>query len=130
MTDIIVSPEPTVTTRNYLVPIFPDVEFAQTVPAEMPELLVTITDTGGAGRHDVVMDEVRLTFDVYGPTSGEASELARDLFGVLWAWPDLHQGVYRRRGWARPAWLPDDATRRPRYVFTATFDFRGAVKSI
>jgi len=130
VTDIIVSPDPTVKARAFLMPIFPQAEFAQKVPAEMPELLVTITDTGGAGRHDVVMDEVRLTFDVYGPTSGEASELARDLFGVLWAWPELHQGVYRRRGWTRPAWLPDDATGCARYVLTATFDFRGSPKSI
>ncbi|MFJ3957699.1 hypothetical protein [Arthrobacter sp. NPDC090010] len=130
MTDFIASPEPTVLAIAFIKQHFLDAEVGQKMPADRPDLFIQVTDTGGAGRHDVVMDEVRLTFDVYAKDSSTASRVARDLFGLLWVWPERHTGVYRRRGWSRPAWVPDDVTGQARYVLTATLDFRGERRTL
>lgn len=130
MTEVIVFPDPVVEAIKFITSYLPDsVWVSQDVPADRPEELVTITDTGGAGVHDFVRDEARLTLDVWAKDSVRASELARLIYALLREWPGVGPGVYRRDGWSRPAYLPDSETRIPRYVLTVTFSFRGeAVK--
>ena len=126
MTELIIFPDPIARAIAFLTPYLPaDVWVSQDVPAERPAELVAITDTGGAGIHDHVLDETRLTLDVWAPSSPRASELARFIYALLRAWPGLEKGVYRRDGWTRPEYLPDSETRIPRYVLTVTFSFRG-----
>ena len=78
-----------------------------------------------AGVYDHVLDETRLTVDVWAVSSPRASELGRMIYALLRAWPGVEPGVYRRDGWSRPAYFPDSDTRNPRYVLTAMFSFRG-----
>lgn len=83
-----------------------------------------ITDTGGPGVRDVVLEDVRLTVDVWANPRGQASEIARTVYGVLQRWPYENSGVYWRGTVSRPAYYPDE-TRIPRYVMTVNLAFRG-----
>lgn len=124
--EVIMFPDPVAAAISFLTAYLPaSVWVAQDVPANRPVELVTVTDTGGAGTYDHVLDETRLTLDVWAADSIRASELARTIYALMWAWPGIGQGVYRRQGWSRPAYLPDSETRIPRYVLTVTLSFRG-----
>lgn len=126
VTEVILFPDPVVRAIAFLTAYLPaDVWVSQDIPADRPQELVTVTDTGGAGVHDHVLDETRLTLDVWAPNSPRASQLARTIYALLRAWPGTEPGVYLRKGWSRPAYFPDSETRIPRYVLTVTFSFRG-----
>ena len=126
MAEVIIFPDPIAAAIEFLMAYLPaSVWVSQDAPAQRPAELVTVTDTGGAGVHDHVLDETRLTLDVWAGDSIRASELARTIYALLWAWPGVGRGVYRRKGWTRPAYFPDSETRIPRYVLTVTFSFRG-----
>jgi hypothetical protein len=86
---------------------------------------IRITDTGGPGARDVVLEDVRLTVDVWANPRGKASEIARTAYGVLQMWPYQEPGVFWRGTVSRPAFYPDE-TRIPRYVMTVNLAFRGA----
>ena len=51
-------------------------------------LLVTVTDVGGDGERDVVLDDVRLMVEVWDPDSVTASEWCRDIHALLRGWRD------------------------------------------
>lgn len=126
MVEVIAFPDPVALAISFLTAYLPaDVWVSQDAPAKRPVELVTVTDTGGAGIYDHVFDETRLTVDVWAADSIRASELARTIHSLLWAWPGIGRGIYRRRGWSRPAYLPDSETRIPRYALTVTLSFRG-----
>jgi hypothetical protein len=129
--EIIRFPDPVARAISFLSSQLPaSIWLSQDVPAERAEEMVIVTDTGGAGVYDHAFDEARLTVDVWAADSPRASELARTVFGLLHAWPGLEAGVYRRRGWSRPAYLPDPPTRIPRYVMTVQLSFRGAAVEV
>lgn len=126
MAEVILFPDPVERAIGFLTGYLPaDVWVSQDIPADRPDELVTVTDTGGAGVHDRVLDETRLTLDVWAKDSPRASELARTIYSLLRAWPGIGRGVYLRPGWSRPSYFPDSETRIPRYVMTVTFSFRG-----
>ena len=89
-------------------------------------LLVTVTDTGGRGERDVVLDDARLTFVVYHPNSVTASDSALNLHGLIRAWPENERGVRFLRTMTRPNFSPDDASHTPGYLFTCELSFRAA----
>lgn len=98
------------------------------VPADWAwsDLLVTVTDTGGAGERDVVWDDTRITVDVYHPDSIRASEVSRSLHGLVRAWPSQEKGVRFLRTLSRPTHRPDNATRTPGFFFTVELSFKAS----
>lgn len=94
------------------------------------QLLVTVADTGGPGERDVVLDDVRLTIEVSHPDAVEASRVARDLHGLIRAWPYQDKGVIFLRTLQRPTFTPDDETRTPGFAFTVELSFRASTVEI
>lgn len=86
--------------------------------------LVIVTDTGGAGERDVVLDDVRLTLEVSHPDSVMASRVCRELHGLMRQWQSLEPGVYWGRTIQRPTYSPDEETRTPSYSATVELTFR------
>src|SRR5699024_1658147 len=76
-------------------------------------LLVTVSDVGGYGERDVVLDDARLMVEVWHPDSVTASEWCRDLHGLLRSWRDNDptKTVTFLRTVQRPTFKPNDATR-------------------
>lgn len=103
-------------------------EIHMDVPARWAwdRLLVVVSDTGGRGERDVVLDDVRLTTTVFHPDSVAASESARNLHGLLRQWPYQESGVRFLRTLTRPTFDPDGATRTPGYTSTVELSFKAA----
>lgn len=119
-------PDPYQAARDYLKATTGH-EVGYTLPGDYTEAsdpFLRITDTGGAGVRDVVIEDVRLTVDVWAPARGQASEIARTVYAVLQRWPYQDPGVYWRGTVSRPQYYPDE-TRIPRYVLTVSLAFRG-----
>lgn len=83
-----------------------------------------IHDTGGPGAYGIAFEEVRLTVEVWASSRGQASELARTVYGLLRQWPQVDARVRWRSTVGRPQFYPDE-TRIPRYVLTVALGFRG-----
>ena len=95
-------------------------------------LLVTVTDVGGDGERDVVLDDARLMVEVWHPDSVTASEWCRDLHGLLRSWRDndTTKTVTFLRTIQRPTFKPDDATRTPGYFTIVDLSFRADRREI
>lgn len=131
MATVVVFPDPVERAIGYLSTFFPlETWISQDVPADRADEMIIVTDTGGAGVYDHVFDETRLTVDVWAKDSPRASEIARTVYALLRAWQEQEPGVYRRQGWSRPRYFPDDETRIPRYVMTVQLSFRGATVEV
>jgi len=89
-------------------------------------LLVTVTDTGGPGEKDVVLDQARVTVDVYHEDSERASDVARKLHGLIRAWHTQENGVRFLTTLTRPTYRPEDATGTPGFFFTVELLFKAA----
>ena len=95
-------------------------------------LLVTVTDVGGDGERDVVLDDARLMVEVWDPDSVAASEWCRDLHGLLRCWRDHDptKTVTFLRTVQRPTFKPDDATKTPGYFTIVDLSFRADRREI
>ena len=95
-------------------------------------LLVTVTDVGGDGERDVVLDDTRLMVEVWHPDSVIASEWCRDIHGLLRSWREHDQTktVSFLRTVQRPTFLPDEATRTPGYFTIVDLSFRADRREI
>lgn len=129
MASIVRFPDPMLECIRYLSRYYPLV-----VP-EVPEgwawdgLLIVVTDVGGGGAYEVVLDDARLMIEIAHPDHAVASEAARTVYGLLRQWPAEQSGVYWRDTIMRPTWSPDEQTRTPGYAMTVALAFRGeAVK--
>lgn len=87
-------------------------------------LLVTVQDAGGTGERDVALDDVLISVTVSHPDLATASDKARELHGLLRAWPNTSQRVYWNGTVQRPTFDPDPETRTPAYSFTVRLIFR------
>lgn len=123
--EITVPQDPVVRALSYLTPYLDAVPQPE-VPAnwEWGPLLVVVTDTGGAGERDVVLDDARLTVEVSHQDSVIASETCRRIHGLLRAWQGQEPGVYWLRTLQRPTYTPDEQTRTPAYTTTVELSFR------
>lgn len=97
---------------------------------ERNEILVVVTDTGGAGERDVVLDDTWLTLSVGHPDSVVASEQAGVVHGLLRAWPYEESGVRFLRTIQRPTFVADSETRYPSYEMTVELSFRAIRREI
>jgi hypothetical protein len=115
---------------------FPGAEVSTDVPqdwdwANPPGVLILVSSVGGPGLVQRVVDASTWTFEVYSLDVDEASEISRQLFGVLAAWPHTPEGrgVSWRGAILRPTWHPyndtstDNPTRTPGYWFTINLAF-------
>ena len=95
-------------------------------------LLVTVTDVGGDGERDVVLDDARLMVEVWDPDSVVASEWCRDIHALLRGWRDQDptKTVTFLRTVQRPTFKPDDATRTPGYFTIVELSFRADRREI
>lgn len=132
VTDIIKPVDPVAEAIRYLSPYFPGAVFGLSVPAswEWGPLLVVVTDTGGPGEHDVVLDEANLTIEVSHEDAEVASDTARTIHGLLKAWPMANRAVYWRRTLQRPTYTPDEETEVPAYSLTVTLNFRMTTETV
>ncbi|MFJ2618164.1 hypothetical protein [Glutamicibacter sp. NPDC087344] len=89
-------------------------------------MLVTVTDTGGLGEKDVVLDQARITVDVYHEDSEQASDVARKLHGLIRAWHTQEKGVRFISTLTRPTYRPEDASGTPGFFFTVELLFKAA----
>lgn len=124
--EIIRPVDPVAKAIKYLQPLFPDAKVTLFPPPdwEWNKPLITVTDVGGMGMHDYVMDNVFLHFMVSMEDSSEASEVARTLLGLLRAWAFLPHGVYWKQVIQRPTFTPDEESEVPAYTLTVSLDFR------
>lgn len=123
MTQIIRLQDPVLAARRYLRPWYDAL-------SEIPEgwdwagLLVTITDAGGLGERDVILDDVLLTLTVSHPDRETASTEARNIHGLLKAWGEMSDRTTFDSTIQRPTYDPDPDTRTPAYTFTVRLIFR------
>lgn len=130
MVEVIRFPDPAMRAIAYLSRFYPNV--LPEPPAKWPwnDLLVTVTDVGGLGVYDVVLDEAALMVEISHPNQETASQTARSIAALLKQWPRQELGVYWRREISRPTWQPDDETRTPAYHLTVALAFRGVTVDV
>lgn len=118
-------PDPVVLLRAF-VTTFTAVKVVTEIPDDWDyqKPIVHVVDSGGPGVRDHVMDQRRVTFRVSAPRRSDAKELA-DLIREK-----IHNHTGGQWYWisdtAAPAFWPDDAVGKPRYVYTARIDVRRA----
>lgn len=107
---------------------------AQDIPDDLDwsgvELVVQISDAGGPGLRDHILDDVALTFEVGHPDSVTASYWARRVYALIRAWQIGAVGVYWGRTIQRPAYQWDSATGRPFYSFSVLMTFKAEPTTI
>lgn len=130
MADVLVPQDPVLRARAYLLRYFPRVEVQVPPKWAWDDLLVVLTDTGGAGEYDRVLSDARITVEVSHPRIKNASEAARVIQGLLREWQHIEDGVYWRSEVGRPAFYPDDETGTPKYIQTVSLAFRSEPRSI
>lgn len=119
-------------TIGWLRQFFPAAEIRPEPPPgwRWDRLLITVTDVGGPGARDVVMDDVTVTVEVSHPDQAAASAVAQQVYGLLREWPYHQAGVYFRGTVQRPTWWPEDETRTPLYKLTCRLAFRGELVEV
>lgn len=124
----VVFPDPLVEALDYLRP------YAGLALPELPakydgsEVAVVVTDTGGAGVYDYVLEDVRLTVDAYSRNQADASLTSREMYALMRDWWTVSDSVYWRGTVSRPQWYPDGNWHR--YTFTVALAFRGTETDI
>lgn len=126
MPEIILPVDPVALTLEYLNPFFPDAVVGMDVPSDWAwgALLIVVTDVGGDGMRDIILDDVNLMIEVSHEDSVTASETARKIHGLLRAWTWTNRAVYWRRTLQRPTYMPDEETETPAYSLTVSLTFR------
>lgn len=132
MTEIQLMPDPVARALRFLTLYYPAGSLGIERPREsFEELLIVVSDTGGAGQVDHAFDEVRLTVEVFDRDAETASRVAREVAGLFRVWPWEEAGVYAHRVISRPYWDPDpDLDSLPCYTQTHEFRFRGQPTTI
>lgn len=116
--------DPVISTIAFLGQYFENVRDSVPYQFDWRSPLVVVTDAGGTGERDVVLDDVILSFRVFDKDKFTASERARTIHGLLRAWPDLYPDVTWNGTVQRPTFDPDDETRTPGYSFSVRLIFR------
>lgn len=124
MVEILRLQDPVLATIAYLAPWFADAQPEVPPGWDYARPLVVVQDAGGTGERDVVLDDVMIHVRVYAPTQTQASQIARDVHGLLRRWPEEHSRVAWDGTIQRPTYDPDDETRTPGYSFTVRLIFR------
>lgn len=87
--------------------------------------IVRVQAVGGGEPRDIVLDDSRLTVEVWHTDSVAAAVLAGQVFAHLNAWAGVWSSVLVYRGFTtRPASVPDPLTQSPRYVMTVSVTAR------
>ena len=114
---------------QYVAPFLPpDTLVTQDIPDDMGwedvGLVVQISDAGGPGERDVVLDDVALAYEVNHPDSTVAQHWASVLHGLLADWQNGSAGVYWWGTVQRPTYQRDAGTGRPFYSGSVIVTFR------
>jgi hypothetical protein len=125
----IIPPDPVKLVIGWLTPALPDATVTKNRPNPLTGQVVTVRRAGGT-RHDLVVDDVLLSFECFAPSDEAAADLAHATWGWLFAMAGQPvDGVqcYQVVGAGGPADLPLDGSgdmQRPRYVMSAQVSFR------
>ena len=132
MVEILQGKDPVAETIAYLSPFYPEAVFGLDVPAEWEwgPLLIVVTDVGGPGPRDVVLDDAYISVLVSHEDSENASDIARTILGLLRQWPMANRAVYWNRVMQRPTYAPDEDTKVPAYSMTVALTFRASKKIV
>lgn len=120
---------------NYLTPYLPTgSDISQEVPEEFDwtgaGIVVQVSDGGGPGIRDHVLEDQVIWVEVSHPDSAVASHWARTIYGLLRAWQTGAEGVYWSRTHQRPAYQRDTVTGRPFYSLAVELTFRAVPTTI
>lgn len=126
MVEIIQPVDPVQKAIAYLTPFFPDVVFGLGVPSDWTwgPLLIVVSDAGGAGTHDYILDNAYLRVEISCQDVELCSETARKIHGLLAAWQFEDRAVYWDRTLQRPTYALDEETEVPSYSLTVSMNFR------
>ena len=105
--------------------VLPVPRVATLLPSPAPERLVLVERAGGEGERELVLDDVAYAVSCWEADDLRAERLALDTRAALRGWAETDLQVYNFRS-TSPAWFPDPATRRARFVFRCSFTVRGA----
>jgi hypothetical protein len=120
---------------EYLVPYLPaETSLHQEVPEEFDwssaDLVIQISDGGGPGVRDTVLEDQVLWVEVSHPDSVVASHWVRVIYALLRAWQTGATGVYWSRTHQRPAYQRDSVTGRPFYSLAVELTFKAIPTTI
>lgn len=122
MTEVLVAPDPLLLARAWLLRYFPRVEVGVPDKWAWNDLLIVLSNTGGAGEYGRVLSESRLTVEVTHPRIAAASDAAFKCLALLQEWTRQTDGVYWRGEYGHPAYQPTDTG--PAYIFTVGIAFK------
>lgn len=113
--------------RDALLPSFPGLRIVTQIPTERPDAFVRLTRVGGP-RRDLITDQPMVVVEVWGPSTGAAGDLAREVQARVFALAQTAHAL----GWIRAVReigglqsFPDPVSGSPRYQFTVQLDTRG-----
>ena len=114
---------------EYLTPYFPEgtpvsQEVSEEFDWEAHDLVVQISDGGGPGVRDTVLEDQTIWVEVSHPDSTVASYWVRVVYALLRAWQTGAVGVYWSRTYQRPAYQRDSVTGRPFYSLAVEITFK------
>ena len=82
--------DPVLEARDFLLEYFDDVVTEIPPKFGWDQLIIRISDAGGEGEKDLILDRAILHIEVYSPNKAEASETCRSIHGLLRAWNQIH----------------------------------------
>ena len=116
MVEILRFTDPVLAARDFLLDWYPSTVTEIPDKFDWNSLLVVVSDAGGEGEKDVVLDRVILKIEAYSPDREEASETCRNVHGLLRAWNQIDDlGPTFDGTIQRPTSDPDPETRTPGY---------------
>lgn len=127
MVEILRFSDPVIEVRKFLLNWYPNVVTEIPDKFDWKTPIIVISDAGGEGESDVVLDRVILKIEAYSPSKAEASETCRTVHGLLRAWNHIDPtGAAFDATIQRPTYDPDPETRTPGYTTHLRLIFRAA----